>query len=195
MVCWIHMLIAPFLLLGPAPELQQKRYLLFAGNKEIGNLTVERRQSGEETIYRSENLTTVQVIKKFVLRHEVEAVFRQGALLRSDVKVYLNDKLRESTTTEKQGRGYRILRQGEDPMFLDKPIAWTSLSLYFEEPAAAAEIFSEQYGELFPISEAGNSVYQLDRSGNRTNLYFYKANELVRAEFETLLFTARLELQ
>ncbi len=192
-ILFCALLIATAIDPKPAPEVRE--YLMYTGDKEIGHLKVERLESGDETTYASENVTSVSFIKKFTLRHVIHSTFRQGKLWRAEVWVHLNENLREHSLTTREGDRYRVEREGEDPVYIDEPILDTSLSIYFQEPVGAGKVFSEQYGVFNPMRESGNHVYAMDRKGNRTNLYFYREGELVRARFETMLLTARLELQ
>lgn len=193
----LKILIPAFLLLLPAAPRVLAQHIHFDqyvnGNK-VGELTASRNRQGEQTVIRIQSRVEAQVVFSIDVRFELESVFRQGILERSEVKVYRNGKLKEHALTQREGARYRHTLDGKTAWVDRAGIRETSATIYFEEPKDVTSVFSEQYGNFSPLRAEQPGIYRMSPpSKNQDNVYHYRRQRLAEVELGHWLATIELK--
>lgn len=189
-ICWLS------LTLLAAPEKKEVlQYEVIGKGKPVGELTITREINGPKTRYRSLNKTKVSLLKTFRIRHELEAIFENGELVYSEVTVEVNDNVHNHTRIERDGQQYRVYSEGKQINTISRPVHFTAIHLYFQEPTDQSEVFSEQEAIWQPIrrSEEASFDYLLDKKG-KANLYRYEDGRMIYAELGHWLMSTELRL-
>jgi hypothetical protein len=67
---------------------------------------------------------------------------------------------------------------------LEKPMHFSGIRMYFEEPVEFKEMIAENYGLVSPIKKVNNEYYQVEIDGN-TNRYYYQEGKLEKAVMQS----------
>lgn len=189
LLVWLVWLITA----SPTPKKQVLKYTVTGKGDSIGYLTVHQEIHGNRIRYRSLNETKINMLKSFNIRHEVEAVYEGGALHYSEVIVQVNDNQHHHSEVKWDGNQYLIFKEGEKTDSIQKPIHYSSMQLYFQEPKDQRQVFSEQFGrwQSIDLVDGKSSAYILDKKGNK-NKYYYHRGQMTYAEVGHWLMSSEL---
>ncbi|WP_228527584.1 DUF6134 family protein [Pararhodonellum marinum] len=67
---------------------------------------------------------------------------------------------------------------------LEKPMHFSGIRMYFEEPVEFKEMIAENYGLVSPIKKINDAYYQVEIDGN-TNRYYYKEGKFEKAVMQS----------
>ena len=174
---------------------QSRKYLVYKGHKEIGVLTINKKNISDEEHFRIESDATFRVVFEFSTQFTMDAVFKAGKLKSSYTKNILNDSERESTLIELENGRYKRVIDGEDLDYLEiKHPEYSMAHLYYKEPKNMSEVFSERFGEFLSIKEINPSEYELTLPDGRTNIYTYKNGRCSEVKVNHMLATLYFKL-
>jgi hypothetical protein len=88
----------------------------------------------------------------------------------------------KSITTQKDGKIYTVVQNGEKSILNNPEIAHSVSELYFMEPHQITRIFSESIGTFLNLKTLGNGLYELTLPEGKKNIYKYEKGVLVQVE-------------
>ncbi len=173
---------------------KSNEYRVTANDKEIGTLVVKETKEDEKSQIEIISDVSVRVIFLIELNYKLNSVYENGALLYSKVTTYLNDKVHSTTTVEKKGEKYLIVKDGEESTF-DKAIKYTGAMVYLYEVEEGNAVFSEIDAAENHVKKIGPNRYKLYSPKNKEIAeYHYKNGNLqkaiVRQPFVDFIMTA-----
>lgn len=182
------------LLLSVNAFAKSSTYKVTANDKEIGTLVVNEIKGGQGSQIEVISDVSVRVIFLIELNYKLNAIYEEGVLQYSKVTTYLNDKVRSTTSVEKKGGKYLIVKDGEESTF-DKTIKYTGAMVYLYELEEGLTVFSEIDAAENSVRKIGPSQYKLYSPKNEEVAeYHYKNGNLqkaiVRQPFVDFIMTA-----
>lgn len=150
--------------------------------KKIGQTIVERIEKTDgEVLYKLSSVSEVNIfMTKKTSEMKYEILYRNGQLISSYAK-NVKDGVTEIVTMLWQGSQY-LIHKGDLVLKLSKPITFSGIMLYFQEPVATTTIFSERMGEYTHFNKTGASEYQCKTPNGVNNIYRYSNGKLVELE-------------
>ncbi|UKN02348.1 hypothetical protein K6119_02285 [Paracrocinitomix mangrovi] len=129
-------------------------------NRLIGILTVEHTEK--------DSIASVQIKSEFFIRkwpkkwnvsEDLNSIYHNGKLHKSDLMIYKNGQMEKSVSTFKKGAQYAFNKNGI-PRNID-PVGFTESMLFIKEPKGVTEVYSEHDGLKYPLSLEGEGLYQM----------------------------------
>ncbi|WP_339714149.1 DUF6134 family protein [uncultured Kriegella sp.] len=152
--------------------------------KTIGSLKATKTNKNSQDYYHSSTTVKTKVIRNITVNYTYDVSFENGQLRKSDVNIMINDRPHAETSTEWRNSEYQMIKNGKEKEVLQKPIDFTTVLLYFEEPVNVSSCFSEQDGTFNTIIPLGNHGYKKINSKGKENIYYYKDGALEKATID-----------
>jgi hypothetical protein len=162
---------------------QNHEYEIRFANRVIGNVSAHCKQSGTAKNISIQSKVDMRPLTRFNL--DISCDFDNSVMLRSKV---IKDSGKEgegdtkSITTQKEGKTYTIVQNGEKSVLNSAEIVHSVSELYFMEPRQITRIFSETIGVFLDLKTLGNGLYELTLPEGKKNVYKYEKGVLVQVE-------------
>ena len=117
-----------------------------------------------------------------------EAHYHKERLISSSSKRIVNGRSRGNKQTKSVGDGYIITDDGKEGRLDSKAIAYDFLRLYFKEPVAISELYSDYYQKLLSIKTLSQHIYQIDLPEGGSNTYYYENGICRKVDIRSTLF-------
>lgn len=177
----INLLIIIFLFSGNWLYGQNHEYEIRFANRVIGNVSAHCKQSGTAKNISIQSKVDMRPLTRFSL--DISCEFDNSVMIRSKV---IKDSGKEgdskSITTQKDGKIYTIVQNGEKSILNNPEIIHSVSELYFMEPHQITRIFSESIGAFLSLKTLGNGLYELTLPEGKKNIYKYEKGVLVQVE-------------
>jgi len=193
----VAVFLLPFFFMGGIPLTAQSEtlvYELYANKGKIGTWEVSRRQENGQTTLASKRTVIFKLVKKIKTETFFKAVYEEGQLLQADISVTVNDEPRRVTTIRRSGDNMVFTVEGKPSRTLDHVAQLSNLTIFFDPPAGAGEVFYLQKGIFLPVKALGGAAYQVDLAKEEKNLYYYQGGRMVRAILEDGLLRTTVKL-
>ncbi len=170
-------------------------YKIIANHTERGNITVTKHIDDSGMV----EFTAVSdsKFKLFItvnFSYKLNCVYKDGIFLFSSVSTFVNGSQHSSTTASKIDKTTYVLKNSGHEKRIFKPISYSGIKLYFEEPKNVTEVFSEFYNSFNPLQKIKNQVYQLTNTENGyISEYYYQNGILQKAIIHHEIMTFSLE--
>jgi len=189
-VKWLNhrsLLTTVFLLWCSASFCQKLKYEVFLFGNKIGETIVERKDSAGQKVYTLHSNTYAKVL--FVEKRSVMSTYVQfdneGKMLSAAFQNVKNDDKFYTKSTRDNSTRFLVNKDG-DKTVVPGPISFSSVMLYFFEPANLQKIYSERLGEFFQMVHQADGTYLAFLDGH-TARYTYKAGKLMELEIKSSL--------
>jgi hypothetical protein len=150
--------------------------------KSIGSMQIERVDKGNGEIeIKLKSTSEVNIFftkKSSDLTYDV--VYKNGKLLSSYCK-NVKDDVTEVVTVVWDGMKYMI-KKGAEALEYERPIDFSALLLYYNEPIGRTRIFSERIGQFCTFVKLAEGVYQCKMENGVSNTYHYKNGVMTELE-------------
>lgn len=153
-------------------------------NKVVGSLTTSRTKVGPKTLYHSSTNIQTRLIVDVQVDYDYSVTFVKDHLEEANVEITVNDKPHSKTRTIRNKNQYQITKDNGDQIVLDDVIDYSTILLYFKEPAQIDQCYSEQDGSINHIIDLGDHVYKKINAKNKENLYYYENGVLKKATID-----------
>lgn len=177
----INLLIIFFILSGNWLYGQNHEYEIRFANRVIGNVSAHCKQNGTAKNISIQSKVDMRPLTRFSL--DISCEFDNSVMVRSKV---IKDSGKEgdskSITTQKDGKIYTVVQNGEKSILNNPEIAHSVSELYFMEPHQITRIFSESIGTFLNLKTLGNGLYELTLPEGKKNIYKYEKGVLVQVE-------------
>ncbi|MGY6522386.1 MAG: DUF6134 family protein [Mongoliitalea sp.] len=162
----------------------KQQYDISIAGISIGEMTAEKKPQGEEVMYQLKSNVSFWFFGKINLEYLTQSVYKNKKLMRSDVnsstnKGDFNSKIRwNADQYDVKASNYKF----ELDTAYTRPLFFSSVSFFFDEPVNVKEFIAESYGIVSPIKKV-KDYYEVQVNGN-TNRYYYIDGKLDRAVME-----------
>ena len=182
-----YFLIAILLLSCSVSFSQKIKFDVFLLGNKIGETIVECRDSAGLKIYTLRSHTDAKVL--FVERTSAMSTdaryTKDGKLFSSSCQSMKSDE-RFFTTTVRDGATRYLINKDGVKTVVTTPITYSSIMLYFIEPANMQKVFSERLGGFFQMARQPDSTYLTYVEEHYAN-YTYKGGKLMELEIKSAL--------
>ena len=165
---------------------QRLKYDVYLFGNKIGETVVERRDSAGFKCYTLRSHTDAKVLfveKKSQMATDV-LYDKDGKLLSSHFQNIKNDEKFLTLSSWDNGR-FLVNKDGTKTM-IPGPVTYSSVMLYFFEPANFQKVFSERVGQFFEMIRQADGTYMATLDGHSA-MYTYKAGKLMELEMKSSL--------
>ncbi|MEP6845956.1 MAG: DUF6134 family protein [Panacibacter sp.] len=169
-------------------------YKVMQGNKEIGWLKLQRKDSCSSTFITCESEVKKRVLVMFSVQEKQDVLFRNGIMIRSHVYRKVNDDVKVNIYTLNQGTHYVINKTKSSEQLMISGIRDNQVSIYFKEPVNINQMYSDSYQRFLDIKNLGNHSYTINFPGGDTNNYYYTNGICTKVKLNHSLFSAEFVL-
>ncbi len=177
---------------GPAATIEKFDYEVIVYNRTIGTFLASKVELNERADYSLETKISTRIFKNIEFDFAMNSSYQNSILVHSDLKNYMNNELRKSSTVDFDGSKYLIRTKKNTITHNEVRIEYSSASLYFEEPIGRKFLFSENYGINLPIIEIKPHKYLVKLPNGDTNYYEYKNGEVASVEFDKRIINVKM---
>lgn len=158
-------------------------YDIYKGDDVIGEITIEKIISEDTVHYEANSVATFRILFLNELSTHTSSGYVGNVLEYARSKIVLNDKIRQHSTSRKEGEFYHFYQYPDERTKKKvSPFPISTTALYYQEPVGLDQIFSENYQESCPIKVIGANAYELTLPDGKVNQYFYKEGALLEVK-------------
>ncbi len=175
---------------------QQKTvsYAIINKNDSVGNMQATQKIAGDDIVYNLSSITEIKFIMTIKIILLEESRFHNDKLISSSSKRTVNEKLRGSKQTTAVNEGYVIINDGKESKLNQKSIGYNFSKLYFKEPVAISQIYSDYFQKMLSIKTVRNHVYKIDLPESGSNTYYYENGICSKIEIRNTLYNVQMIL-
>lgn len=159
---------------------QSHEYEIRYGNHVIGNVSAHCKANGNAKNISIQSKVDMRPLTRFSL--DISCEFDNTIMTRSKVVRTGKEGDNKSITTQREGKNYTIIQNGEKSMLNNTEIVHSISELYFIEPRQITRIFSESLGTFLSLKSLGEGSYELNLPEGKKNVYKYEKGVLVQVE-------------
>ncbi|MGB0916764.1 MAG: DUF6134 family protein [Flavobacteriales bacterium] len=178
---------------GSGATTEQFNYEVIVYNRTIGTFSATRTELNERAEYLLETNISTRIIKKIEFDFAMMSSYEDSKLVHADLKNYMNNQLRKSSTVDYDGSKYLIKTDEKTMTHNASEVRYSSASLYFQEPKGRDFLFSENYGVNLPIKEVSAHKYMIKLPNGDKNYYEYQNGEVVSVEFDKAIINVKMK--
>ncbi len=161
---------------------QKLTYDVIFFGKKIGYTTVERFVKPEgEVDYKLVNSSEANVLFTKKTSYMNFDVHYKNGMMQSSYAKNVKDGVTEIVTVVWKETKY-LIEKGEGKLQYTKPINFSSILLYFNEPINQSSIFSERIGDFCKFVKTGEHKYECKLANGVNNIYTYSNGILSELE-------------
>lgn len=175
---------------------QQKNisYTIVSKNDSIGTMKATQRISGDDAVYTLISVVETKILMTIQVNVQEEAHYHKEKLLSSSSKRIVNGRPKGNKQTNWASDGYVVTDDGKKSRIDFKSIPYDFLKLYFKEPVAVSQVYSDYYQKLLSIKTVNPHVYQIDLPEGGSNTYYYENGVCRKVDIRGALFNAQMIL-
>jgi hypothetical protein len=173
---------------------QQLHYNVVRNGKVIGWTKVIRTSTNEQVDIKLNSEVKTRFVFQFVVHTIEEAIFHDGNLIYASQFRKLNADVKEDKVMKLTSRGYEIYK-GQDTQTLPLVrIGRNILRLYFEEPFAGENIYSDSFQQLIKIERMKDGGYRINLPDGNSSTYYYKKGICTNVKIDHRFYSAEFQL-
>lgn len=159
-----------------------RNYDIETNDQIIGGVTATQTVNGDYREYSITAKVTMTTVFEVNLEYKVQAIFQNQNLVSSSSTIYLNNQVQSTTSCERTGNHYTIVKDGHSTKIYD-PITWSSAKLFFNKPQDVRKAFSETEGIMKNLSTTADGKFILRDPDNtdNTNTYTFSSPQGLHA--------------
>lgn len=150
---------------------QTVHYDVVKGSKKLGDMTVKRTMTDNQTLYEIESKVIFKILFSFTIDYASTSEYKYGQLIKEYTHNELNGSTQKESTIWFDGEKYTLDLNGSRSTINDE-ITYSVAAIYFEEPTDGQQVFSPQFGEYLTFEKVGDNQYEME-SPDGVNLYSY----------------------
>ncbi|SFE28710.1 hypothetical protein SAMN05518672_105166 [Chitinophaga sp. CF118] len=159
---------------------QNHEYEVRYANHVIGNVSAHCKLNGTAKNISIQSKVDMRPLTRFNL--DISCEFDNSIMIRSKVIRTGKEGDNKSIITQRDGKNYSIIHNGEKSMLNNTEIVHSVSELYFMEPHQISRIYSETLGAFLTLKTLGNGLYELNLPEGKKNVYKYEKGVLVQVE-------------
>lgn len=164
---------------------QYRNYSVLWRGKEIGFLKATSQSQPHGQFYATDSEMNVNMLLSFHIQSNTTNLFTNAQLKEAQVERFVNKKKKMTSTTSFNDNHYELKKDKDDIVKMKSNIPATVTWLYFNEPIAKSEIYSEVFLTFLKFKEIAASVYKTTLPDGDVMTYTYRAGVLQRVEIES----------
>jgi len=164
----------------------KKSYEILLAGFQIGKMDVEELKKGSLIEYNLKSLVSFWFFGKINVDLSIKSIYKDGMMLSSESKSVSNRGSFYSNI-KWNGKSYDVdshTYEFDNNRAITKPIPFSTVKFYFQEPMNGLTMVSETYGLTSLISELESKTYRIEIDGNK-NKFFYENGEMEKALMES----------
>ncbi len=163
---------------------------ILRNDKAIGQLSATRTENGDKVAYEVGGSIDKGLLLINTIKYELYVEYRYNKLYKSDLKIFVNNRLYKDVEIISNGNTYITTTKGGRKKELKEPITFSSVQLLFRAPEGVTKTFTEaklKYRTIFPDSKDRNT-YGIGESAKRIGYYYrYKQGRLVSIHINDII--------
>ncbi len=175
-------LIVLFILFARLAEGQTLNFVIEHDGKQVGTMQTRRSMVNGQEVFQFKTHLTVRLLVRIQMDFTVLSRFEGGQLVDAMTQNFVNGKPHAYTRITREGTGYKMESNKGKPRTHVGLVDYCSVNLYYREPKAVAQVFSENYLGYQTLRAAGGGSYALKVEGKRENVFVYQGGQLQRVE-------------
>lgn len=173
---------------------QTKNYDVLLGEKKVGSVIAVKSSTGGKVSYKTTFKIKLKIIKQYDIKSITDAIYKNGVLLKSNMKTYDKEELDEEKTIVKSDSTY-ICTDCKNIPTVSEELIYSSVSkMYFQEPIKIKRIYSERYLGFGVITDLGNHKYSYKMPNGDVNVYTYKNGIIESIKVDRMLYNLTFKL-
>jgi hypothetical protein len=179
----IYIILSLFLL-TESLEAQNMQYAILKGGATVGFLKYSRNVVNNTILYKAETNVKVRFIFLIAVNAKEESNFKDGVMQYSSVYREVNGHIKANCHTSLNYGTYSIedKKENEVKALNTYPITGSFLSLYYNEPANNASVYSDSYKTLITIIKLEDHKYKVTLPDGSYNYYYYNNGICTKVE-------------
>lgn len=179
-----------------APKKETRMFTVFFGSSDIGTVTATKTTMGNTVHYKV--FSDVEY-DSWLYDHQrtttVQGVMVNGQLANCSAYITEYGEVEINTSTRREGNRYLCTPHDGEPFYIDEPIDFISIMLYFEAPEGHSKVFSESHLGFCKVAYEGNGVYDYETPNGDENDYIYRNGYLQTVKIYRTLVNLTIERQ
>ena len=170
---------------GANDKIDVQDYLIVFKGDTVGNFTVTKTIINDTVIYQYNSVAETRFIKRYHVVSHKETKFYNNQLIYSEASNIVNGKTRDKSITKwiPQKKHYLTNKNG-NIIESNRPITFTSVRMFFEQPVNEKVIFSEVRANFDDVKAIENNAYEVDYGFKGNMTYYYENGESVKLVVE-----------
>jgi hypothetical protein len=163
---------------------QEHYFKVFFSGKEVGDLKINLKRNGLIETIEIKSISFVKVLfAKADIDYHGTCTYNENVLIESYCRNIVDDEVKTYSKISKQQDNYLIHNENEKKEVELKPITFSLLRMYFQEPKGMSSVFSESWGQYCPLKVVGTRTYELALPNGKKSKYIYnEKSQLIRVE-------------
>lgn len=168
----------------------QLHYKIIQGGDDIGWMRLEKKISGNRTVYilTSEIKTRVILLIKVCAKETAE--FENGKLIHSTQFRKTNGDVKLNKQTRLMINKYEVEENGEKQNLDFTNITTNLLSLYFHEPVGINTLYSDKFECLVKVTKTDDGGYKVKFPDDNSNVFYYSGGICTKIKINHTFYTA-----
>lgn len=169
---------------------QELTYDILWKGDTIGTLVAQQYDSASFAIYSIESDVSIWMLGRKNLKNTSKSTYDGNDLINTQACYYKNDVLKETNRTQLTDNMYlvhHLEKKREDEV--DSPHSYSICRLYFDEPKALDQVYSERHCKLLQLKRKGSNSYELTKPDGRLNTYTFEEGICQEVKVETFWAT------
>jgi hypothetical protein len=173
---------------------QNLKYAIHRNGKKVGDLSLQKRQSGGVTSYHIESEVKVRVVMAVVVQAREQSVYENELLQSSSLVRHVNGRQKANKQIRNNGSGLTVTDEGTEQVLKNYSVRYSTHCLYTTEPVSFTNVFSDNYKKFIPIVKLADHHYKLSFPDGNSNEYFYENGICRKVKVKNQLFDAEFVL-
>jgi hypothetical protein len=173
---------------------QSRNYKVMRNGNVIGWLTIEKQTDSNATTI----TMSTQVQFKFILAFESFAKetsqFVNGTLQHSYYYRKTNGSIKADRHTYLVGNDYEVAENTARRKLNISPVTYNSLYMYFREPVALKQVYSDNHQKFLEIEKKSDGGYCVSQPDGTTNTFYYLGGVCYKVKINHSFYSAILFL-
>jgi len=190
--------IIPFFLLSntsnvnESAEVEKISFSIIKKNSRIGYIDVEKASLNKTTTYTIDSEVKVKVVFNFSAIGREKSIYKNDILVYSSVFRKQNNKVKLDQSLSLIKGKYLLKEKNKKEEINIDVINSNLVTLFFFEPIAIQEIYSDKYKKMVKIIPIGNSIYKVVLPNKSTSIYHYENGKCIMIEIVGSFFKVKL---
>lgn len=167
-----------------AQSQEEKKYQIKHNGKSLGVVTATKEVKANGVIvYTTKSIIDKRVLTIKKLDYNLVVEMKDGALVKSDYKLYVNGKLKSDSQLSYNNGVYTRYFEGKEMEQLNTPITYVSSMFLFQSPEGHEKTYSESKQKFRTIYKLDSSKYGLGKSKSNTDTEYTYQKEILQHVF------------
>lgn len=155
-----------------------QNFVVYYKSSKVGTLKTIQTKKDTEVSYHLHSEVKIMMVAEVNIVEDMKDIFKDGKLENSVYRRSINKDEKANNTVVREPAGYVISKDGKKQNVMKGPIDLTVMSLYYQEPADQAMIYSQSFQQVLKIKKLQPHLYELKIPNGSSTTYQYKDGKL-----------------